>query len=334
MERLLAYAWYFFIYSFLGWCAEVVFAAFKNGAFVNRGFLCGPVCPIYGSGLVLVLGALHPLEGNLLWLYLGSAALTTLIELVTGFAMEKLFHHRWWDYRKMPLNIGGYVCLPFSLIWGAACVAIVKLLHPPVARLVAWIPHDASVALLSAFAAVFLLDVVVTVMNVLKLNRSLAQLDDLTRRMRGVSDTVGGTLAGGALRVKALDERVAAGAKVRYGQLAQSAQEERETLEMRLRREQISLTLLRDQRRLLRAFPQIRSLRHEGALAQLMARLPARARKGAPEAAGSSSANAPAASPTVNVSATPAALPAASPSAAPTASQASPSAAPDDSSAR
>ena len=102
-----AYLWYFFIYSFLGWCAEVVFSAVSNGGFTNRGFLNGPVCPIYGFGLVVVLFRAGTLKGSFIVLYAGSVLLTTALELVTGWLMEKLFHHRWWDYSQRPLNIGG-----------------------------------------------------------------------------------------------------------------------------------------------------------------------------------------------------------------------------------
>ena len=82
----------FFIYGFLGWCAEVAFAACKNGRFVNRGFLNGPICPIYGFGLIGVVLMLRPMQSNLLMLYIGSFLLTSLIELITGFLLEKLFH--------------------------------------------------------------------------------------------------------------------------------------------------------------------------------------------------------------------------------------------------
>lgn len=87
--------WYFFLYAFAGWAAEVLFAAFRHGRFVNRGFLCGPLCPIYGIGLVLVALLLEPLGNHWVQLFLVAAALTTGVELVAGYLMEKLFHHRW-----------------------------------------------------------------------------------------------------------------------------------------------------------------------------------------------------------------------------------------------
>ena len=121
---------YFFVYGFLGWCTEVAFAACKERKFVNRGFLNGPICPIYGIGVGIVVQFLTPYKENLVLLYIASVVMVTALEWVTGFILEKIFHNKWWDYSKMPLNLNGYVCLLFSLIWGAACVLIVDFIHP------------------------------------------------------------------------------------------------------------------------------------------------------------------------------------------------------------
>ena len=144
--------WYFFIYAFLGWCLEVVFCTVNSGRWVNRGFLNGPVCPIYGTGMCIVLLVLEPLAGNTLLLFLGSMVLTSALELVTGFVLKKAFHTSWWDYSDQPFNIGGYICLKFSLAWGLAGMAAVRLLHPPIARLVDRLPHTAGWVLLGSSA--------------------------------------------------------------------------------------------------------------------------------------------------------------------------------------
>ena len=106
---------YFFVYGFLGWCTEVIFAAFKQHRFVNRGFLNGPYCPIYGCGVVIVVAVLTPLKENLFFLFVGSFLLTSILEYITGFVLEKVFHNKWWDYSNLPFNIKGYVCLKFSI---------------------------------------------------------------------------------------------------------------------------------------------------------------------------------------------------------------------------
>ena len=121
--------WYFFIYAVLGWCVEVIFCTATTGQWVNRGFLNGPLCPIYGFGMVIVLLCLIPLQGSLPLLFLGSFLLTSALELVTGFVLKKAFHTTWWDYSDQPFNLGGYVCLGFSLAWGLGGMAAVSYTH-------------------------------------------------------------------------------------------------------------------------------------------------------------------------------------------------------------
>ena len=149
---------YFFVYGFLGWCTEVIFAAFKQHRFVNRGFLNGPICPIYGVGVTLVIACLEAFQSNLLLLYISSVILVTVLEGVTGWAMDKLFHNKWWDYSKLPFNIGGYVCLLFSLIWGVACVFIVYFVHPLIHQVLSLIPHTAGIALIAILGIALLSD--------------------------------------------------------------------------------------------------------------------------------------------------------------------------------
>ena len=108
--------WYFFIYAFLGWCLEVVFCTVNSGQWVNRGFLNGPVCPIYGVGMCIVLLALEPLVNNTLLLFLGSMVLTSALELATGFVLKKAFRTSWWDYS----DHARLACLCFSL-WNLNC---------------------------------------------------------------------------------------------------------------------------------------------------------------------------------------------------------------------
>ena len=86
--------WIFIIYAFFGWCTEVSYAALDRGIFVNRGFLNGPYCPIYGIGVLTVVVVLTPLKENLLILYIGSFFLTTILEFLTGFILEKVFHNK------------------------------------------------------------------------------------------------------------------------------------------------------------------------------------------------------------------------------------------------
>ncbi len=131
---------FFLIYSCTGWCLEVIFAAATTGQLVNRGFLNGPVCPIYGFGMIIVLFALTPLQDSVLLLYIGGVILPSALELVGGWALYKLYHTRWWDYSDFPFNIGGYICLEFSLLWGVGTLVVMRIVHPVVAGLVDMVP--------------------------------------------------------------------------------------------------------------------------------------------------------------------------------------------------
>ena len=184
-------AWVIFIYSFLGWCAEVVFAACRRGIFVNRGFLNGPVCPIYGFGVALVLGLLEPVKSSFLLLFFGSMLLTTALEFIIGFIMESFFHDKWWDYSNNPFNIKGYVCLEFSIIWGLACVLVVDVIHPLIQKLIAAIPVNVGWWLIWIFAVIMAVDALITQIELLKLPKRFKAVEELEKMMTAVSDTVG-----------------------------------------------------------------------------------------------------------------------------------------------
>ena len=256
--------WYFVIYAFLGWCVEVVFCTINTGHWVNRGFLNGPVCPIYGFGMVIVLLALTPLAAHLLLLFLGSVVLTSALELVTGWVLKTLFHTRWWNYSQQRFNIGGYICLKFSLVWGVAGAAAVRLVHPPVRRLVQLIPHMAGAVLLALILALFVADLAVTLHTLSGLERDLGELERVGQALRRGSDAISHNLSDAAL---AADEKLE--------ESRQALPQKRAELEAR---RDFLLARLTDQRlfgaaRLMKAFPGMKNLRHGEALAELKERL-------------------------------------------------------------
>jgi uncharacterized membrane protein len=145
----------------------------------------------------VVILLLSPLQGNPLLLFIGSVVLTTTIEGVTGFVMEKLFHHRWWDYSDRPFNIGGYVCLLFSLLWGFACMLVLDMIHPPIRRLVAALPTVLSTVLLVILYAILAADIIATLRTIAKLNRQLGEIDEIASKLRALSDEMTEDLSGG-----------------------------------------------------------------------------------------------------------------------------------------
>lgn len=183
--------WIFIIYAFIGWCTEVSYAALDTGKFVNRGFLNGPYCPIYGCGVVIVVAILTPLRESLLILFIGSLVLTTALEFVTGYILEKVFHNKWWDYSDKPFNVKGYICLKFSILWGLACTFIMDVLHPLIYKAITWIPFIPGVILLSILMCVFLVDCCITVSTILKFNKRLKIMDEMAASIHKLSDEIG-----------------------------------------------------------------------------------------------------------------------------------------------
>ena len=183
--------WIFIIYAFIGWCTEVSYAALDRGIFVNRGFLNGPYCPIYGCGVVIVVAALTPLKDNLLILFAGSFLLTSILEYITGFILEKVFHNKWWDYSNKPFNLHGYVCLKFSIYWGLACTFIMDVIHPIIYKGITMIPHILGVVLLCIIMSAFAVDCGVTVTTILKFNKRLKVMDEMAAKIHKLSDEIG-----------------------------------------------------------------------------------------------------------------------------------------------
>ena len=175
---------YFFLYSFIGWLMETIYATIRQGHFVNRGFLNGPLCPIYGSGCVALILMLSPFKDRWVMLFLGGVVITSLIELVTGYLMERFFHARWWDYSNIPFNLKGYICLPYSLLWGVLGLFIMKVLHPLMAFMVDLLPPLAVDIGAWALVAALAVDTVCTVRSVLHLNERLRQVSLLLGEYR------------------------------------------------------------------------------------------------------------------------------------------------------
>lgn len=123
---------FFFTYSVLGWIRESLYVSTKEHQWINRGFLYGPWLPIYGFGAIIILFLTLPVRKNLIWIFLLGMTGATVLEYVTGDVMERLFHVRYWDYSKQPLNVNGHICLGVSLAWGVFSILLVHFLHSPV----------------------------------------------------------------------------------------------------------------------------------------------------------------------------------------------------------
>ena len=125
---------YFFVYSFLGWILETIYALFVLGTFVKRGFLCGPLCPIYGFGAILLIIVLGKTKGKKTLEFFVSMIVFSVFEYIVSFVFEKVFGLRWWDYSNDFLNINGRISIAYSVAWGVTGLLFNEKLHPFVVK--------------------------------------------------------------------------------------------------------------------------------------------------------------------------------------------------------
>lgn len=168
---------YFIIYSFMGWCLETIYASINKKEFVNRGFLHGPFCPIYGFGCLSIIVVLKPIETNYIFLFWGSVLLTSIIEYITGFILETVFNSTWWDYSDKSYNLHGRICLSFSVIWGFISIFILKVVHPYIVYAVNLIPTPTAIMFFYITLLYLFIDFIITVITVFRLKSLLTQLN-------------------------------------------------------------------------------------------------------------------------------------------------------------
>ncbi len=241
----------FFIYSFIGWMLEVVFFTVTTGGFVNRGFLNGPVCPIYGVGALLVIMCLLPLKEHFLLLYICSVIITSALEFITGMVLEKVYHVRWWDYSDHPFNLKGHICLGFSLMWGVACVVLMYVIHPPISAMTLKLGGTLKTVIVCVFGAAFVSDIAVTVATLKKLRLRLRTMHRIADKMHELSDGVGRHVF-----------EAAESAVKRYDKITESDEfKELKEKYNKLIEENGAL-----QKRIIKAFPTMRSKNHSAVL--------------------------------------------------------------------
>lgn len=165
--------YYFILYSFFGWIFESTYVSLKHKKIINRGFLNGPFCPIYAAGALSVFYLLSQIKFNIMYIYFGGCIIATVLEYIISFAMEKIFHAKWWDYGYKRFNINGRICLSSSVAWGFLSVAMMYVIQPNIENIVQSIPVNTGIILAVLLIAYLISDTTVTVYNVIKLNGKL-----------------------------------------------------------------------------------------------------------------------------------------------------------------
>ena len=243
-------------YSIIGWCGEMVYCSIcQRKLCEKRGFLNGPVCPIYGHGALVVLLCLHGGCKNPLLTFLLGAVLTSLVEYITSFAMEKLFHMRWWDYSQYKFHLNGRVCLLNSTLFGLASVFLCHFANPPIsAWLAGLLASGAAVPLSLILLAVYLTDIVLSVRGAIQLGGRLARLHaiygELSEKLESMTAEARQTVH------TKLEER--------GGELTARLEAVRQEAQQKLRALYDRQSLF--ERRLLRSFPPMRSIHYPEAM--------------------------------------------------------------------
>ena len=296
---------FFYVYCFFGWCFETTYVSvFCEHRFVNRGFLFGPWLPLYGSGALVILLATLPVRENVWLTALVGMAAATLLEYVTGVAMEAIFKVRYWDYSKHRFNFQGHICLQSSLAWGVLSALLVNVIHRPIEGLVMLIEPRTRQLIVLGVSVLFSADVTRSVITAIDLSRLLKWLDGareemrrLQARMEDVEDLLAeeyhlrrdqlyeglktrrDELADG---IRQRGEQLAGGVKARGEQLSDSYHLRREQLQQELNSLRERQELLRrwaaerfsaDKRRLLRGNPDALSRTYRDAMNHLKEKL-------------------------------------------------------------
>lgn len=235
----------FFFYCFCGWVWESCYVSAKQRRWVNRGFLHGPLLPIYGSGAILILFVTLPVQNELPLVYLLGMLAATALEYVTGYVMERLFKVRYWDYSYRKYNLNGYICLVSSIAWGFFSILLVRFIHPPIARLLADVPSWFVDPLAYALTIAFTVDVVRSAQAAFDLREMLVKLTEENEELRRLAKRAEVTAAFAEDNLRRFRERTELESVLRKAELEAHAQQWKERAEDVLRhRTEAKLELL------------------------------------------------------------------------------------------
>lgn len=197
----------FFFYCFCGWVWESCYVSAKQRHWVNRGFLHGPLLPIYGSGAIIILFATLPVADNFWLVYFLGMLAATALEYVVGAVMEQLFKVRYWDYTKQPFNLHGYICLTSSIAWGFFSDLLIYVIHPPIDKLLHKLPALLMNPLAAVIAVLFIMDTVKSTKAAIDLREVLTKLTEENAELRRLAKKAEAAQARTAEELQAFREK-------------------------------------------------------------------------------------------------------------------------------
>ncbi len=169
----------FYLYCFLGWCFESAYVSLAQKHWVNRGFLRAPLLPIYGSGAVCILVTCLPVKNNPAAVFVLGIIFPTILEYITGWAMEMLFKMRYWDYTHKKFNVNGYICLESSIVWGLMSLLVIHVIHPPIGNFIVGLPRMAVLVLSTVISVIFVGDFILSFRTAINLRHVLEEMEKL-----------------------------------------------------------------------------------------------------------------------------------------------------------
>lgn len=197
MENVCTLFLLFILYSFIGWCMEVCVVFFNTKKLVNRGFLIGPLCPIYGWGSILIIILLNKYENDYIALFVMAMLLCSILEYFTSYVMEKLFKARWWDYSDKRFHINGRVCLDNAIAFGVLGIFVLKIVNPFLLKVIGILPSIGLYIVSGIIFVIYLVDNIVSLKvitgfkNVAKsINKD--STEEITKKVREVLSKRGG----------------------------------------------------------------------------------------------------------------------------------------------
>lgn len=175
---------WFWIYGILGWIVESIYMSFCNKKLTNRGFIHGPICPIYGVGALTVYFILRPVSGNYFILYFCGAILATTLEYATALLMQKIFGCIWWDYNDKPFNYKGILCLESTIAWGFYTIFLFLFLQKWVQGIVRLYPRSIGKWFVIGISIYYLIDFSISLIGAIDLNAKLKKLSVLLEELQ------------------------------------------------------------------------------------------------------------------------------------------------------
>lgn len=178
IKTICIYILLFFTYAFLGWCLEVICKLISEKKFVNRGLLIGPICPIYGYGVIIMTIFLKKYLNDPIALFILIIVSCSILEYATSYYLEKIYHTRWWDYSNYRFNINGRICLETMIPFGILGLLIMNYINPIILNFINSLPNYIIYILSTLFLITYVMDNIISskiIHNIQKISKDIQQ---------------------------------------------------------------------------------------------------------------------------------------------------------------